>query len=157
MMHRLLLLTLCLLLAAACSHHRSTVTATADTTRTRECLEALRSIKADTLATRSAQHDTARTTVQGMIVHRGADTVLWQLTTQTTRAAHQWQHAATTATEDAATTHRTDESVQATGTTKTVEHQPTLRSGERFIRELLIIILSVVGIIIVIGVIPRKK
>lgn len=157
MMHRLLILPLCLLLAAACSHHRSTVSSTADTTRTRECLEALRSIKADTMATRAAQHDTARTTVQGMIVHRGADTVLWTVTKQTTRAAHQWQHAATTATEATATTHRTGESVQATGATKTVEHQPTLRNGERFIREVLIIILSVVGIIIVIGVIPRKK
>ena len=129
MMHRLLILPLCLLLAAACSHHRSTVTATADTTRTRECFEALRSIKADTMATRAAQHDTARTTVQGMIVHRGADTVLWTVTSQTTRAAHQWQHAATTATEDAATTHRIDESVHATGATKTAEHQPTLKSA----------------------------
>lgn len=152
MMHRLLLLTLCLLLAAACSHHRSTVSATADTTRTRECFEALRSIKADTMAVRAAQHDTARTTVHGMIVHRGADTVLWTVTTQTTRAAHQWQHAATTATEDAATTHRTDESVQATGATKTVEHQPTLSSGER-----LVIVISVVGIIILIGIIHRNK
>lgn len=152
MMHRLLLLTLCLLLAAACSHHRSTVSATADTTRTRECFEALRSIKADTMAVRAAQHDTARTTVHGMIVHRGADTVLWQMTTQTTRAAHQWQHAASTATEDAATTHRTDESVQATGATKTVEHQPTLSSGER-----LVIVISVVGIIILIGIIHRNK
>ena len=132
MMHRLLILTLCLLLAAACSHHRSTVKATADTTRTRECFEALRSIKADTLATRSTQHDTARTTVQGMIVHRGADTVLWQVTTQATRAAHQWQHAATTATEAAATTHRTEESVQATGTTKTAEHKPTMKSAVRW-------------------------
>ena len=129
MMHRLLILPLCLLLAAACSQHRSTVTATADTTRTRECFEALQVIKADTLATRAAQHDTARTTVQGIIVHRGADTVLWQLTTQTTRAAHQWQHAATTATEAASTTHRTDESVQATGTTHTAEHKPTMKSA----------------------------
>ena len=129
MMHRLLILTLCLLLAAACSHHRSTVKATADTTRTRECFEALRSIKADTLATRAAQHDTARTTVQGMIVNRGADTVLWTVTTQTTRAAHQWQHAATTATEAASTIHRTDESVQATGTTHTDEHKPTMKSA----------------------------
>lgn len=145
MMHRLLLLTLCLLLAAACSHHRSTVKATADTTRTRECFEALRSIKADTLATRAAQHDTALTTVQGMIVHRGADTVLWTVTTQTTRAAHQWQHAATTATEAAAATQRTDESVQATGTTKTVEHQPTLSvSWQR------LIIRAVISIIILI-------
>ena len=132
MMHRLLILTLCLLLAAACSHHRSTVTATADTTRTRECFESLRSIKADTIDTRAAQHDNARTTVQGMIVHRGADTVLWTVTTQTTRAAHQWQHAATTATEAAATTHRTDECVQAKGATKTVEHQPTLKSAVRW-------------------------
>lgn len=132
MMHRLLILSLCLLLAAACSHHRSSVSSTADTTRTRECFEALRSIKADTMATRAAQHDTARTTVQGMIVHRGADTVLWTVTKQTTRAAHQWQHAATTATEDAATTTRTDESVQATGATKTVEHQPTLKSAVRW-------------------------
>ena len=152
MMHRLLILTLCLLLAAACSHHRSTVKATADTTRTRECFEALRSIKADTLATRAAQHDTARTTVQGMIVHRGPDTVLWQMTTQTSRAAHQWQHAATAATEDAATTHRTDESVQATGATVTAEHKPTLSSGER-----LVLVLSVVGIIILIGIIHRNK
>ena len=152
MMHRLLILSLCLLLAAACSHHRSTVKASADTTRNRECFEALRSIKADTLATRVAQHDTARTTVQGMIVHRGADTVLWQVTTQTTRAAHQWQHAATTATEDAATTHRNDESVQATGTTVTAEHQPTLSGGER-----LILVLSVVGIILLIGIIHRNK
>lgn len=132
MMHRLLILPIVLLLAAACSHHRSTVKATADTTRTRECFEALRSIKADTLATRAAQHDTARTTVQGMIVHRGPDTVLWELTTQTTRAAHQWQHAAATATEDAATTHRTDESVKATGATRTAEHQPTLKSAVRW-------------------------
>ena len=131
-MHRLLILPLFLLLAAACSHHRSTVTATADTTRTRECFEALRSIKADTLATRAAQHDTARTTVQGMIVHRGADTVLWTVTTQTTRAAHQWQHAATTATEATANTHRTDESVQATGATKTAEHKPSLKSAVRW-------------------------
>ena len=152
MMHRLLILTLCLLLAAACSHHRSTVTATSDTTRTRECLEALRSIKADTLATRATQHDTAHTTVQGMIVHRGADTVLWQVTTQTTRAEHQWQHAATTATEAAATTTRTSEKVQATGATKTVEHQPTLSSGER-----LVLVISVVGIIILIGIIHRNK
>ena len=152
MMHRLLILPLCLLLAAACSHHRSTVKATADTTRTRECLEALRSIKADTLATRAAQHDTARTTVKGMIVHRGADTVLWQMTTQTTRAAHQWQHAATTATEAAASTTRTCEKVQATGATKTVEHQPTLSSGER-----LVLVISVVGIIILIGIIHRNK
>lgn len=152
MMHRLLLLTLCLLLAAACSHHRSTVKATADTTRTSECFEALRSIKADTLATRAAQHDTARTTVQGMIVHRGADTVLWTVTSQTTRAAHQWQHAATTATEDATTTQRTDESVQATGTTVTAEHQSTLSGGER-----LILVLSVVGIILLIGIIHRNK
>ena len=128
MMHRLLLLTISLLLAAACSHHRSTVSATADTTRTRECFEALRSIKADTMATRAAQHDTARTTVQGMIVHRGADTVLWTATTQTTHAAHQWQHAATTATEAAATTTRTDESVQTTGATVTAEHKPTMKS-----------------------------
>lgn len=146
MMHRLLILSLVLLLAAACSHHRSTVKATADTTRTRECLEALRSIKADTLATRAAQHDTARTTVQGMIVHSGPDTVLWQLTTQTTRAAHQWQHAATTATEAAATTHRTDESVQATGTTKTVEHQPTLKSAVR-----LCLLILVIGTMIVLA------
>ena len=129
MMPRLLLLSLVLLLAAACSNHRSTVKATADTTRTRECFDALRSIKADTLATRAAQHDTARTTVQGIIVHRGADTVLWTVTTHTLRAAHQWQHAATSATEAAATTHRTDESVKATGATKTVEHQPTLNTG----------------------------
>lgn len=152
MMHRLLLLTICLLLAAACSHHRSTVSATSDTTRTRECFEALRVIKADTMATRAAQHDTARTTVQGMIVHRGADTVLWQMTTQTTRAAHQWQHAATTATEAAATTQRTGESVQATGTTVTAEHQPTLSGGER-----LVLVLSVVGIILLIGIIHRNK
>lgn len=152
MMHRLLILSLCLLLAVACSHHRSTVKATDDTTSTRECFEALRSIKADTMATRAAQHDTARTTVQGMIVHRGADTVLWTVTTQTTRDAHQWQHAATTATEDAATTQRTDESVQATGATKTVEHQPTLSSGER-----LALVLCVVGIIILIGIIHRNK
>ena len=152
MMHRLLILTLCLLLAAACSHHRSTVKATADTTRTRECFEALRSIKADTLATRAAQHDTARTTVQGMIVHRGPDTVLWQMTTQTSRAAHQWQHAATTATEAAATTHRAAESVQATGATVTAEHKPTLSRGER-----LVLVLSVVGIIILIGIIHRNK
>lgn len=152
MMHRLLLLTFCLLLAAACSHHRSTVKATADTTRTRECFEALRSIKADTLATRAAQHDTARTTVQGMIVHRGDDTVVWTVTSQTTRAAHQWQHAATTATEDAATTHRNDESVQATGATVTAEHQPTLSGGER-----LVLVLSVVGIILLIGIIHRNK
>lgn len=152
MMHRLLILTLCLLLAAACSHHRSTVKATADTTSTRECFEALRSIKADTMATRAAQHDTARTTVQGMIVHRGPDTVLWTVTTQTTRAAHQWQHAATTATEAAATTHRTDESVQATGATVTAEHKPSLSSGER-----LVLVLSVVGLIILIGIIHRNK
>lgn len=152
MMHRLLLLTLCLLLAAACSHHRSTVKATADTTRTRECFEALRSIKADTMAARAAQHDTARTTVQGLIVHRGADTVLWQLTTQTTRSAHQWQHAATTATEAATTTTRTDESVQATGATVTAEHQPTLSGGER-----LVLVLSVVCIILLIGIIHRNK
>ena len=145
MMHRLLILPLCLLLAAACSHHRSTVTATSDTTRTRECLEALRSIKADTLATRAAQHDTARTTVQGIIVHRGADTVLWQLTTQTTRAAHQWQHAATTATEAAATTTRTDESVQATGTTHTAEHKPSLKSAVRWG-----ILIGVIGTMIVV-------
>lgn len=151
-MHRLLILTLCLLLAAACSHHRSTVKATADTTSTRECFEALRSIKADTMATRAAQHDTARTTVQGMIVHRGPDTVLWTVTTQTTRAAHQWQHAATTATEAAATTHRTDESVQATGATVTAEHKPSLSSGER-----LVLVLSVVGLIILIGIIHRNK
>ena len=146
MMHRLLILTLCLLLAAACSHHRSTVKATADTTRTREYLEALRSIKADTLATRAAHHDTAHTTVQGMIVHRGADTVLWQMTTQTTRAAHQWQHAATTATEAAATTTRTSESVQATGATKTVEHQPTLKSAVR-----LCLLILVIGTMIVLA------
>ena len=152
MMHRLLILTLCLLLAAACSHHRSSVSSTADTTRTRECFEALRSIKADTMATRAAQHDTARTTVQGMIVHRGPDTVLWQVTTQTTRAAHQWQHAATTATESAATTTSTAESVQATGATKTAEHKPSLSSGER-----LVLVLSVVGIIILIGIIHRNK
>lgn len=146
MMHRLLLLTLCLLLAAACSHHRSTVSATADTTSTRECFEALRSIKADTLATRAAQHDTALTTVQGMIVHRGADTVLWQVTTQTTRAAHQWQHAATTATEAASTTQRTDESVQATGATKTVEHQPTLSVGWR--RIIIRVVISIIILIV---------
>ena len=145
MMHRLLILTLCLLLAAACSHHRSTVTATADTTRTRECFEALRSIKADTLATRAAQHDTAHTTVQGIIVHRGADTVLWTVTTQTTRAAHQWQHAATTATEAASTTHRTDESVQATGTTHTAEHKPTMKSAVRWG-----ILIGVIGTMIVV-------
>lgn len=145
MMHRLLILTLCLLLAAACSHHRSSVSSTADTTRTRECLDALRSIKADTMATRAAQHDTARTTVQGLIVHRGPDTVLWQVTTQTTRAAHQWQHAATTATEAAATTHRTDESVQATGATKTDEHQPTLKSAVRWG-----ILIGVIGTMIVV-------
>lgn len=145
MMHRLLILTLCLLLAAACSHHRSTVSATADTTRTSECLEALRSIKADTMATRAAQHDTARTTVHGMIVHRGADTVLWQMTTQTTRAAHQWQHVATTATEDAASTHRTDESVKATGATRTAEHQPTLKSAVRWG-----ILIGVIGTMIVV-------
>lgn len=144
MMHRLLLLSLVLLLAAACSHHRSTVKATADTTRTRECFEALRSIKADTLATRAAQHDTARTTVQGMIVHRGADTVLWTVTTQTTRAAHQWQHAATTVTEDAATTKRTDERLQATGATVTAEHQPTLKSAVRWG-----ILIGVIGTMIV--------
>lgn len=152
MMHRLLILSLCLLLAAACSHHRSSVSSTADTTRTSECFEALRSIKADTMAARAAQHDTARTTVQGMIVHRGADTVLWAMTTQTTRAAHQWQHAATTATEAAATTTRTDENVQATGATVTAEHQPTLSGGER-----LVLVLSVVGIIILIGIIHRNK
>ena len=152
MMHRLLILSLVLLLAAACSHHRSTVTATADTTRTRECFEALRSIKADTLATRATQHDTARTTVQGIIVHRGADTVLWTVTKQTTRAAHQWQHAATTATEAAAATTRTNERVQATGATKTVQHQPTMSSGER-----LVLVISVVGIIILIGIIHRNK
>ena len=146
MMHRLLILPLCLLLAAACSHHRSTVTATADTTRTRECFEALRSIKADTLATRAAQHDTATTTVQGMIVHRGADTVLWTVTTQTTRSAHQWQHAATSATEAAATTTRTSESVQATGATKTVEHQPTLKSAVR-----LCLLILVIGTMIVLA------
>lgn len=145
MMHRLLLLTLCLLLAAACSHHRITVKATADTTRTRECFEALRSIKADTLATRAAQHDTARTTVQGMIVHRGADTVLWKVTTQTTRAAHQWHHAATTATEAAATTHRTDERVQATGANVTAEHKPSLKSTVRWG-----IIIGVIGTMIVV-------
>ena len=145
MMHRLLLLTLCLLLAAACSHHRSTVKATVDTTRTRECFEALRSIKADTLATRAAQHDTARTTVQGMIVHRGADTVLWTVTTQTTRAAHQWQHAAATATEAAATTNRTSESVQATGATVTAEHKPTLKSAVRWG-----ILIGVIGTMIVV-------
>ena len=145
MMHRLLLLTLCLLLAAACSHHRSSVKATVDTTRTSECFEALRSIKADTLAARAAQHDTARTTVQGMIVHRGPDTVLWQMTTQTTRAAHQWQHEATTATEAAATTQRTAESVQATGATKTVEHQPTLKSAVRWG-----ILIGVIGTMIVV-------
>lgn len=146
MMHRLLLLTLCLLLAAACSHHRSTVKATADTTRTSEYLEALRSIKADTMVTRAAQHDTARTTVQGMIVHRGADTVLWQMTTQNTRAAHQWQHAATTATEAAATTQRTDERVQATGTTKTAEHKPTMKSAVR-----LCLLILVIGTMIVLA------
>ena len=145
MMHRLLILPLCLLLAAACSHHRSTVKATADTTRTREGFEALRSIKADTMATRAAQHDTARTTVQGMIVHRGADTVLWQVTTQTTRAAHQWQHAATTATEAAATTTRTDESVQATGATVTAEHKPSLKSAVRWG-----ILIGVIGTMIVV-------
>lgn len=144
MMHRLLLIPIFLLLAAACSHHRSTVKATADTTRTRECLEALRSIKADTVATRAAQHDTARTTVQGMIVHRGADTVLWTLTTQTTRAAHQWQHAAATATEASATTQRTDDSVQATGATKTVEHQPSMKSAVRWG-----ILIGVIGTMIV--------
>ena len=146
MMHRLLLLPLCLLLVAACIHHRSSVSSTADTTRTSEYLEALRSIKADTLATRATQHDTARTTVQGIIVHRGADTVLWQLTTQTTRAAHQWQHAATSATEAAATTNRTDESVQATGATKTVEHQPTLESAVR-----LCLLILVIGTMIVLA------
>lgn len=145
MMHRLLLLTLCLLLAAACSHHRSTVKATADTTRTSECFEALRSIKADTLVTRAAQHDTARTTVQGMIVHRGSDTVLWTVTTQTTRAAHQWQHAATSATEDATTTQRTDESVQATWAKKTVEHQPSMKSAVRWG-----ILIGVIGTMIVV-------
>ena len=145
MMHRLLLLPLCLLLAAACSHHRSTVKATADTTRTRECFEALRSIKADTLATRAAQHDTAHTTVQGMIVNRGADTVLWTVTTQTTRAAHQWQHAATSATEAAATIHRTDESVQATGATVTAEHKPSLKSAVRWG-----ILIGVIGTMIVV-------
>lgn len=145
MMHRLLLLTIFLLLAAACSHHRSTVKATADTTRTRECFEALRSIKADTLATRAAQHDTARTTVQGMIVHRGADTVLWTVTTQTTRSAHQWQHAATTATEDAAATTRTSEKVQATGATRTAEHKPTLKSAVRWG-----ILIGVIGTMIVV-------
>lgn len=145
MMHRLLLLTLCLLLAAACSHHRSTVSATADTTSTSECFEALRVIKADTMAARAAQHDTARTTVQGMIVHRGADTVLWAMTTQTTRAAHQWQHAATTATEDAATTTRTSESVQATGATVTAEHKPTLKSAVRWG-----ILIGVIGTMIVV-------
>ena len=145
MMHRLLLLTFCLLLAAACSHHRSTVKATSDTTRTSECFEALRSIKADTLATRAAQHDTARTTVQSMIVHRGADTVLWTVTTQTTRAAHQWQHAATKATEAAATNHRTDESVQATGATVTAEHQPSLKSAVRWG-----ILIGVIGTMIVV-------
>lgn len=144
MMHRLLL-TLCMLLAAACSHHRSTVKATADTTRTSECFEALRSIKADTLATRAAQHDTARTTVHGMIVHRGADTVLWQMTTQTTRAAHQWQHAATAATEATATTHRTSEKVQATGATRTAEHQPSLKSAVRWG-----ILIGVIGTMIVV-------
>ena len=112
MMHRLLILPLCLLLAAACSHHRSTVTATSDTTRTRECLEALRSIKADTLAT---------------------------------RAAHQWQHAATTATEAASTIHRTDESVQATGTTHTAEHKPSLKSAVRWG-----ILIGVIGTMIVV-------
>ena len=146
MMHRLLILSLVLLLAAACSHHRSTVKATADTTRTREYLEALRSIKADTLATRAAQHDTARTTVQGIIVHRGADTVLWQVSTQTTRAAHQWQHAATTATEAAATTTRTEERVQATGATKTVEHQPTLSVGWR--RLIIRVVISIIILIV---------
>lgn len=145
MMHRLLLLTLCLLLAAACSHHRSTVKATADTTRTSECFEALRSIKGDTLAARAAQHDTARTTVQGMIVHRGADTVLWQMTTQTLRAAHQWQHAATTATEDAATTNRTSEKVQATGATRTAEHKPTMERAVRWG-----ILIGVIGTMIVV-------
>ena len=145
MMHRLLLLSLVLLLAAACSHHRSTVKATSDTTRTRECFEALRSIKADTLATRAAQHDTARTTVQSMIVHRGADTVLWTVTTQTTRAAHKWQHAATKATEAAATNHRTDESVQATGATVTAEHQPSLKSAVRWG-----ILIGVIGTMIVV-------
>ena len=145
MMHRLLILTLCLLLAAACSHHRSTVTATADTTRTRECFEALRSIKADTLATRAAQHATAHTTVQGIIVHRGADTVLWTVTTNTTRAAHHWQHAATAATEAASTTHRTDERVQATGTTHTAEHKPTMKSAVRWG-----ILIGVIGTMIVV-------
>ena len=145
MMHRLLILSLCLLLAAACSHHRSSVSSTADTTRTRECFEALRSIKADTLATRAAQHDTARTTVQGMIVHRGADTVLWQVTSQTTRAAHLWKHAATTTTEDAATTTRTDENVQATGATRTAEHKPTLKSAVRWG-----ILIGVIGTMIVV-------
>lgn len=145
MMHRLLILPLCLLLAAACSHHRSTVKATADTTRTSECFEALRSIKAYTMATRAAQHDTARTTVQGMIVHRGADTVLWTVTSQTTRAAHQWQHAATTATEDATTTQRTDESVQATWAKKTVEHQPPMKSAVRWG-----ILIGVIGTMIVV-------
>lgn len=146
MMHRLLILSLCLLLAAACSHHRSSVSSSADTTRTRECFEALRSIKADTLATRAAQHDTARTTVQGMIVHRGADTVLWAVTTQTTRAVHQWQHAATTATEAAATTTHTDESVQATGATKTAEHKPTMKSAVR-----LCLLILVIGTMIVLA------
>ena len=151
MMHRLLIITLCLLLAAACSHHRSSVSSTADTTRTRECLEALRSIKADTLATRAAQHDTARTTVQGMIVHRGADTVLWTVTTQTTRAAHQWQHAATTATEAAATTTRTDESVQATGATVTAEHV----TAERIGRDILLCVVAVYVVLVIIKIWKR--
>lgn len=151
MMHRLLLLTICLLLAAACSHHRSTVSATADTTRTRECFEALRSIKADTMAVRAAQHDTARTTVQGLIVHRGADTVLWQMTTQTTRAAHQWQHAATTATEAAATTTRTDESVQATGATVTAEHVTAKRIG----RDILLCVVAIYVVLVIIKIWKR--
>lgn len=95
MMHRLLLLTLCLLLAAACSHHRNTVSATVDSVRTSTTthLSAADCTVLDTQEVRAVKHDTVQHSVQGVVVKRG-DTLAWKLTALTIAAAGQRLHAA---------------------------------------------------------------
>ena len=176
MMHRLLLLTICLLLAAACSHHRSTVSTTNHRSTVNATVDSVRTNTAthsasadctafDTLAARAVKHDTVQHALHGVVVKRG-DTLAWKLTAFTVAAAE--QRMKTVGSKRLQASERTYEdeilrylvaksAVTDTTDTQTVEHQPAMSSGERLVLELLLIVLSVAGLIILIGVINRKK
>ena len=150
MMHRLLLLSLCLLLAAACSHHRSTVSttnhrstvnATADSVRTTTTTHSATAdcTAFDTLAARAVKHDTVQHAVHGLVVKRG-DTLAWKLTAFTVAAAEQRMQAEGSKRLQASERTYEDEilrylvaksAVTDTTDTQTVDHQPSLKSGVR--------------------------